>query len=66
MVDLELTAFQTTRQWLQQVSLTSARVPKKTCTWSAVNFRKTRDLDELLTWEPASDHNMDVKNQRSP
>ena len=44
---LALTDFQTTRPWLQQVSLLWARDPKKTCTWSADNFRKTRDLDKL-------------------
>ena len=56
-------------------------IQMKTNIWSAVNFKKTSDLDELHTWAPdmvrwywsadtlfwqvSIDHNMDVQYQRS-
>ena len=59
----------------------SPRSNRKTSTWSAVNFKKTLDLDELLTWardmvlwywsadtlfwQVSVDHNVDVQYQRS-
>ena len=59
----------------------SPRSNRKSSTWSAVNFKKTHDLDELLTWardmvtwywsadtlfwQVSVDHNMDVQYQRS-
>ena len=79
---LALAGFQTILPGFKQVNRTWASDPIKTIIWSAVNFGKTRDLDELSTWardmatwywsadtlfwQVSVDHNMDVRYQSTP